>query len=263
MLYHIYFSPTGGTKKVMERISSAWEGPPQGIDLSDPEEDFARYHFQPGDICLVAIPSFGGRAPGVALERLEQMSGGNAKAVLICSYGNRAFDDTLLELEDCLVRRQFRCAAAVAAVTEHSIMRQYGKGRPDEGDRQKLREFGRQIRERLSQGDILTAVPVPGNWPYQDYGGVPFVPKAGRDCTHCGLCAQKCPVKAIDPENVTGTDKRKCISCMQCISICPKHARKLNDALLFAASQKMKKVCLSRKENYLFLGDRESEGGMD
>ena len=48
-------------------------------------------------------------------------------------------------------------------------------------------------------------------------------------------------------------DTEKCISCMRCVAICPKKARKLNKVLLFAASQKMKKACGGRKKNELFL----------
>lgn len=257
MLYHIYFSPTGGTKKVLERISSPWTETPQAIDLAKAEGDFAQYKFQATDICLVAVPSFGGRVPGVALERLAQMTGGGAGTALICAYGNRAYDDTLLELRDCLDGQGFRCVAAVAAVTEHSIMRQFGKGRPNEEDRQELRQFGRQIRQALEEDAAPARVEVPGKFPYVDYKGVPFVPKAGRDCTHCGLCAKRCPVGAIDLDNPAATDKGKCMACMQCVSLCPKHTRKLNDALLFAATQKMKKACLSPKKNYLFLAGED------
>ncbi len=128
-LYTIYFSPTGGTKKVAdivsralsnERESGGWEM--KEIDLSPAGTDYSQYHFTREDICIVAAPSFGGRVPGPVLERLKEMEGGHAKTILAAVYGNRAFEDTLLELEDTLVLAGFDCKAAVAAVAEHSIM---------------------------------------------------------------------------------------------------------------------------------------------
>lgn len=81
------------------------------------------------DLCLIAVPSFGGRVPEIALSRLREIKGNGASAVLIAVYGNRAIDDTLLELKDTLVPLGFCCIAAVSAVAEHSIMRCYGTGR--------------------------------------------------------------------------------------------------------------------------------------
>ena len=108
-LYTIYFSPTGGTKKVADIVSRAlsnerenggWEM--KEIDLSPAGTDYSQYHFTREDICIVAAPSFGGRVPGLVLERLKEMEGGHAKTILAAVYGNRAFEDTLLELEDTL-----------------------------------------------------------------------------------------------------------------------------------------------------------------
>ena len=136
-LYTIYFSPTGGTKKVAdivsralsnERESGGWEM--KEIDLSPAGTDYSQYHFTREDICIVAAPSFGGRVPGLVLERLKEMEGGHAKTILAAVYGNRAFEDTLLELEDTLVLAGFDCKAAVAAVAEHSICLLYTSPSP-------------------------------------------------------------------------------------------------------------------------------------
>ena len=89
-LYEIYFSPTGGTKKVTEIIGSAWTCEKERIDLMNPRLEPAGYSFTASDICIVAVPSFGGRVPETALERLKKMNGGGAKTVLAAVYGNRA-----------------------------------------------------------------------------------------------------------------------------------------------------------------------------
>ena len=51
---------------------------------------------------IVGVPVFGGRIPGYAAEKLTYLKGGGAVALTAAVYGNRAFEDALLELDDCL-----------------------------------------------------------------------------------------------------------------------------------------------------------------
>ncbi len=256
-VYAMYFSPTGGTKKVMDILTESLDVSGE-IDLSLPEVDYSAYSFEDGDVCLVGVPSFGGRVPETALVHIRAMHVGRAAAIPVIVYGNRAYDDTMLELKNELVSCGFKVPAAVAAVAEHSIMHQFGAGRPDYEDQQELRAYSIKIKAlitRIQAGDpeAFNTIDVPGNEPYREYNGVPFKPKAGKDCTHCGLCAAKCPVQAIPAQQPESVDEKLCISCMRCVAICPAHARSLNKLVLTAASAKMKKACSTRKANELFI----------
>lgn len=211
-----------------------------------------QYVFSADDICIVAVPSFGGRVPVTAVERLKKMAGNGARAVLVAVYGNREFEDTLMELKDVLSEAGFRCSAAAAAVAEHSIIRKFGAGRPDEEDCRELKAFSERIKHHLEEnGD--GEITVPGSHPYREYHGVPMKPKADKNCIKCGKCAAECPVQAIPKDNPSSLDKERCISCMHCIAICPEQARHNDKVVLFAAEQKMKKACSGRKANTLFL----------
>ena len=243
----IIFSPTGGTEKVAHIIGRHWSESTAKIDLSNPKIDFSKCIIDKEDQVLIAMPSFGGRAPAVAIQRLKKIAGNGAKCTLVCVYGNRAYEDTLVEMEDAAKESGFRVVAAVAAVAEHSIMPQYAAGRPDASDKKQLEQFAEQIA-----GKTEAAVSIPGNRPYKKAGGAGFVPKPSKNCVKCDVCVKNCPVQAIDPEKLTA-DSKKCIACMRCVKQCPHNARKVNGAMVSVAAMAIKKACSVRKENELFL----------
>lgn len=251
-VFQIVFSPTGGTQKVADTITLKWDKPARKIDLSDPKTDFAAISLEKEDIAVIAVPSFGGRVPALAVERLEKIHGNGAMCVAVCVYGNRAYEDTLIELNDAAAKSGFYVIAGIAAIAEHSIMHQYATGRPDEEDRTQLQGFAEKILEKISNAD-MSAPQIPGNRPYKKAGGAGLVPKADHKCNACGLCAEKCPAQAISRENPRETDGKKCISCMRCISVCPQSARKVNSAMVSVAAMAIKKACSEKKSNELFL----------
>ena len=110
------FSPTGGTEKVTAALTAAWGTASRVVDLTNAKTDFSSVVFQPEDVAVIAVPSYGGRVPGLAAERIRKVHGNRAHAVLVCVYGNRAYDDTLAELEDLAKASGFQITAAVAAV---------------------------------------------------------------------------------------------------------------------------------------------------
>ena len=87
---------------------------------------------------MIAFPVFGGRIPALAAQRLKELEANGAKCAIVVVYGNRAYDDALVELQDLSESCGFRVVAAVGASVEHSIVREYGAGRPDKADIEEL-----------------------------------------------------------------------------------------------------------------------------
>ena len=226
-IYEICFSPTGGTRKAADILAGELSTEIQNIDLTDSTADFNNISLTQNDISVIAVPSYGGRVPEPAAKRISAIHGNGSRAILMCVYGNRAYEDTLAELQD--VAKQ-----------------------ADAQDQACLAGFAKQIQAKLSGGD--TSEPeILGNRPYKKSGGGGMVPKPTKGCTKCGLCAEKCPVQAIDRTNPGNVNGSACISCMRCVSICPGSARKINGIMLAAVGTMLKKACSVRKDCELYI----------
>lgn len=249
----LVFSPTGGTAKVVEALVASWGEAVQSVDLTDIRMEFQKVGFGPDDTVVIVVPSYGGRVPGLAAERIAETRGNGARAVLVCVYGNRAYEDTLTELEDLVKRAGFTVTAAVAAIAEHSFVRRFARNRPDLDDKNILADYSKKILEKLLSGGEYGTVLIPGSRPYKKAGGVEIQIETGDVCNQCGLCASKCPAGAIDKDNVESIDKTKCISCMRCITICPQQAKTVDKAMLTAVSTMLQRSCSDRKQCELYL----------
>lgn len=252
MLYSIYFSPTGGTEKVTKLLSSAWEER-KDLDISDLHFNYEDVNIKPEDMCIISVPSFGGRIPTVAVDRINKIKGNGAKAVAVVVYGNRDYDDTLLELKNVLEENGFVVGAMVTAIAEHSIARNLAAGRPDKADEEELKKFSEEIKAKFESGEINTELMPKGNIPYKEWKGFALKPEANESCVECGLCAQKCPVGAIPMDNPKSVDKDICMACMRCISVCPTGARVLDETMKAGLVEKLTTMCTERKENTLMI----------
>lgn len=252
MNYRIIFSPTGGTAKVAGILSDALCKDSKVIDLMSAQGDYGHYAIGEDDTCLIAMPVFSGRVPAIAVERMRALTVSGAKAVIVAVYGNRAIDDALVEMLDEAKTCGFKVIAAVKAVAEHSIMRRYGASRPDADDVKDLQAFAKSIQEKIYCRE--TSEPsVPGNRPYKTPAALPMHPKRNKECNRCGLCEQQCPVGAIDLSRRNAVNDSLCITCMHCVSICPRKAVNLNSLMVKTAALAMRKAFVERKTNELYL----------
>lgn len=140
-----YFSPTDTTKKTVEAIARGIRPVIQILDLTPPAARENPYHFGPEDLLVIGAPVYGGRIPLVEEEAIRHIHGSCTPVVLAAVYGNRAYEDALLELRDLLSCQGFIPVAAGAFIGEHSFGNTIAAGRPDAEDLAKCADFGRQI----------------------------------------------------------------------------------------------------------------------
>jgi ferredoxin len=207
----------------------------------------------PADAPLLAVlPVYGGRLPAVAVQRLRALQGNGSPAIAVVVYGNRAYDDALLELRNTLADSGFKVIAAAAFVAEHSIVRSIAPGRPDASDLALAVDFGNAAADKIASGNGST-VCVPGNEEYRPLPQMPVTPIVTDACGGCGMCARKCPVEAIPLNNPRSTDATRCILCMRCVAICPRQARLLPPPAQAAFAERLRAVATEPKQPDLFL----------
>ena len=202
------------------------------------------------DALMAVLPVYAGRVPQVSLERLAALKGNGQKAVAVVVYGNREFDDALLETRDALEANGFRVIAAAAFIAEHSIVRSIAAGRPDAEDEALCRQFAADV---MGKPDDAEPVRVPGNTPYRELKPSAFHPAANESCVKCGACAQKCPVDAISLDDPSRTNHDLCINCMRCFQVCPVSSRTLPDSFLNMITQMLNQNAAGYKKPAIFL----------
>ncbi len=243
-----YFSPTGGTKKVGECFAKAAAEQVVPVNLAAGElkgsEDAA--------LAVIAMPVFGGRIPAFGTEQLLKVNGNGKKAVTVAVYGNRAYEDALLELNNTAKKAGFQVIASGAFIAEHSMNREVAAGRPDKEDEGQIQGFAETVLEKLASGTDAE-VKVPGNEPYKPHMKRMATPVCTEDCGLCGACAKACPVDAIKIKEAVVTDPEKCILCMACTNACVRGARVLPAPMKAHLQQLLGPLKEVRRENEMFI----------
>lgn len=254
----VVFSATGSTELIVRRIAdgvAARADVPVAdrFDITREAKQVKR-PFTADELVVIGVPSYGGRVPAPAASKIAACKGNGAPAVLVVSYGNRDIDDALAELFDLAVEAGFEPIAAGAFVAQHSIFNAVAAGRPDADDLAEIDAFAGRVADKASSDcAALVATDVPGNRPYREFGGVPFVPQVSGGCNECGRCALECPVGAISIDNPKATDAQKCIACMRCVKACPLGGRSVKGLKFKIAGWSFRRKCAERKGSLTFL----------
>jgi ferredoxin len=259
ILKSIVFSPTGTTRKIVECIAAGLKIP--SMDLIDLTKPILHKADSPDRDCLtlIGVPVYGGRVPPIALKRLSRFTGNGGPAAIVVVYGNRAFEDALLELRDFASDHGYQPVSGAAFIGEHSFStaeKPIAAKRPDADDCKKAKEFGQRLRIKLSKIPIMADQPllrVPGGVPYRQFTPPKASPVTNETlCIKCGACAEGCTTGAIQIDNSILTDSSKCIACCACVKVCPTEARQINDKHLIMIAEWLHDNCQTPKSPEFF-----------
>jgi ferredoxin len=257
----ICFSPTGTTQKILESIAKGITVEDVAhINLTLPEK--AQQTIPPfsDELVIIGAPVYGGRLPVDAINRFKQLKAGKTLAIIVVVYGNREFEDALLELKNLAIELGFYPIAAAAFIGEHSFATKdvpIANGRPDSLDVQTAMDFGAKIKNKVIALQLPEAqmdLEIPGRFPYE--GGaraMTVAPVTKEDiCTVCGTCASVCPTAAISINSRVATKIELCIRCCACIKNCPTGARVWEDSTMKKITNWLNENCSARKEPQIF-----------
>lgn len=258
----VYFSPTGTTKAVVQGIAEGLNpSTVESIDITLPNARKEPLKTSENELLVIGVPVYMGRVPALISEWLNGIQANNTPAVLVVVYGNRAYENALLELKDIALKGGCIPIAGGAYIGEHSfssLERPTAHGRPDEADLTHARLFGQKIREKLQSVSLISQiaeVDVPGVYPYEGttkLWDVDFI-AVSDECIQCGICAEVCPVGAVDSEDSAVIDQEKCITCCACIKQCPQNARTIKPGKIEDAAKRLVKLFSEPQKPEFFL----------
>lgn len=255
----VYFSPTGTTRRIVAAMAEHFPGAGGELDLGGraaPEIT----PFASDELAIVGIPVFSGRVPEPIVARLKRLSGANNPAIAVAVYGNRHYDDALLELHDTLQQCGFSVIAAAACIARHSIFPQVAHDRPDAEDLAAIAAFARRCRAKLEEaaasGAQHSPLAVKGMYPYRDIQTTRFRPSIDDRCVGCGACVAVCPTQALQASGKGKKpvrDNALCIACTACIATCPTGAQAFRDEHFAAAGKAFAEKMQARREAEFFV----------
>lgn len=225
----IYFSPTATTKKVVNAIENEIFSEGKSYDVTLPEDRGKTYAIDSDSVLIVGAPVYAGRIPELFEDYLKALQVKNQKVILVVLYGNRAYEDALLEMKDIFENKNCTVIAAGAFIGEHSCTSKVSYLRPDKIDMDLVKEFSNRAIQNLSRS---SSVSVSGNRPYRERKpSSPVGPTTNENCTQCKRCAKMCPVNAIQLSNCKIVDESQCIHCYRCVRECPEEAKYFDERM--------------------------------
>ncbi|GHV51147.1 ferredoxin [Deltaproteobacteria bacterium] len=269
-----YFSPTGTTAKIATSIADALSlhlpfqyGEIPDTDFTLPKARNTPLSFAADELVVFGVPVYAGRVPNILLRHLDTMEGGGALAVPVVVYGNRNYDDALIELRDILEKKGLHPLAAAAFIGEHAFSDSLAAKRPDAQDLTLANAFAARVAEKIQRttpGEIPAPLKVNGTpYPYAGYyqpkdkeGNAvdirKVIPKIKDNCINCKICASVCPMGSIplnDVRSYTGI----CIKCGACIKGCPENARYYDDPGYLYHKKELEEIYARRAQPEFFL----------
>lgn len=226
----LYFSPTNTTKTIVNTIANIFSNEVTNYDITF-DRNIKVDEFKENELLIIGMPVYGGRIPTIVVDAVKNLKANNSLCIPVVVYGNREYEDSLLELSNYLTDCGFKIASAGAFIAEHSFGPEIAGGRPNAKDLDIAKNFGLKSMEKISTInaiDELENLNISGNYPYKESAPstIYWGPETLDTCNDCGQCKDVCPMGIINQENPKLiTDVSKCLHCCACVKACPQNAK--------------------------------------
>ncbi|MCK5183308.1 MAG: hypothetical protein KAQ95_03295, partial [Candidatus Heimdallarchaeota archaeon] len=211
-------------------------------NIITPESRQSQFDFSEFDACFFGFPVFGGRLPHVADDWMKSIDGKNLKCSMFFTYGARDLELAHQVTYYLLTQANFQAVLSAQFIGKHSFSVAKGcslaEDRPNQLDFDVATEFALQSIKRFQTN-------IEFNIDLSDFTYEPvrigetkgifaiFYPSRGKDdCSMCYLCEKECPVEAFDATSGE-TNRKLCIMCMHCVTICPDKVIHVGDGTQF------------------------------
>ena len=266
----VYYSAVGSTKAVTEKIAGLIAEklgvPTDSYDYTLPDSRTKTQNYGPSDLVVFGTSVYAGRVPNKLLPAVQNcFKADGALAVPVVTFGNRNFDNGLIELRNELENNGFHTVAGAGIACRHVFSEKLAPGRPDEADWAAIEKFAVSAAEKVMN---LTEIPAPVSVRGDDPVG-PYYTPLGTDgkpavflkakpltkaelCDSCGSCGKACPmgsIDAADPSLVSGI----CIKCQACVKKCPAGAKYFDDPAFLSHVAMLEQNYTRRAEPEFFL----------
>jgi len=255
----IYYSPTGTTQKIVKEIGENIELKIIS-EINIAKKDIESIPYIPNDcLTIIGMPVYGGRLPINVVDSLKKLQSNKSPVVIVVVYGNRDYDDSLLELKDVISSSGFKVIAGAAFIGEHSFStneKPISQNRPDKLDLEKCRAFSRIIIEKIKDDFISSNINIPGTFPYKERKFFPSTvhPETNyAKCNQCEVCIELCPTNALSIQGQLVTNGELCTACCACVKACPENARTFDNPTVNSIKERLFNNCSSRKEPEFFV----------
>ena len=164
-----HFSPTGTTKRTLRAVAEGFGcSELSETDWADPKSRAAILKIGPDELVIAGMPVYYGRIPSLFHEGLP-LRGEGTPFVPVAVYGNRHYDDAVLELKTLGEAAGCVTLGAAAFVAQHCLNPDMGRGRPDASDLAVMKRFGSALRAKADGlAGSMPPLSVPGAFPYKD-----------------------------------------------------------------------------------------------
>ena len=226
-LHLVYFSPNHTTEKVIHASNQKLQFEVVSHNFTT---SFQAFTPDIDDIVFIASPVYSGRVPDLFNQRLAGIKGQHNLSIVFVVYGNRAYDDALLELKTLAERQKLKVVGAIAAIGQHSLVLNVAKNRPNQTDLEQIADLSFDIINNLYNFKLNNQLHIPGKKVHSKAKRLSLTPYANDNCVHCNKCVEACPSHAIDQDHFIHPNPKLCIGCLACVNVCQHNSRTLSKA---------------------------------